>query len=86
MKLSPDLARFPRMVGRNFWVAEQGDGWEVRQEGLPRETSRHATRDEAWQEANRRAAECHGEVFLDDGQSGVADHACHRNLPRKTKI
>jgi len=74
------------MVGRNFWVAEQADGWEVRQEGLPHKTTRHSSREEAWEQANLRAADCHGEAFLDDGEGGVADHASHRYLPRKAKI
>ena len=73
------------MVGRNFWVVEPDGGWEVRQEGLPHKTVRHAGREEAWEAANLAAAECHGEVFLDDGEGGVADHASHRTLPRKIK-
>jgi hypothetical protein len=74
------------MVGRNFWVVEQGDGWEVRQEGLPHKTTSHPTLDDAWEQANLRAADCHGEVFFDDGQGGVADHISHRDLPRKVKL
>ncbi|HEY5721158.1 MAG TPA: DUF2188 domain-containing protein [Allosphingosinicella sp.] len=73
------------MVGRNFWVAAQGDGWEVRQEGLPDKTTRHSSREEAWDVANERARDCHGEAFLDDGQGGAADHVSHRALPRKIK-
>lgn len=71
------------MVGRNFWVAEEGEGWEVRQEGLPDKTSIHPSREEAWDVANARARDCHGEVFLSDGAGGYADHASHRILPRK---
>ena len=74
------------MVGRNFWVVECESGWEVRQEGLPAETTRHPTREQAWAEANERARGCHGEVFLSDGTGGYSDHACHRELPRKIKI
>jgi hypothetical protein len=74
------------MVGRNFWVVEQGEGWEVRQEGLPDKTSRHASREEAWAEANARAAEQHGEAFLSDGEGGHSDYRCHRDLPRKIRI
>ena len=44
------------MVGRNFWVVEEDGSWEVRQEGLPDKTTRHASRDEAWEVANARAA------------------------------
>lgn len=74
------------MVGRNFWVVEEGGGWEVRQEGLPDKTTRHASREEAWEAANARAADCHGEVFLSDGAGGHSDYACHRDLPRKIKV
>jgi hypothetical protein len=73
------------MVGRNFWVVEAEGSWEVRQEGLPDQTTRHASRDEAWAAANERARDCHGEVFLDDGEGGHSDYACHRDLPRKMK-
>jgi hypothetical protein len=74
------------MVGRNFWVVEEKGGWEVRQEGLPGKTTRHSSREEAWAAANARAGECHGEVFLADGEGGHSDYACHRELPRKIKI
>ena len=74
------------MVGRNFWVVEAEGSWEVRQEGLPHKTSRHSSREEAWEVANARAGDCHGEAFLSDGAGGYSDHACHRELPRKTKI
>jgi hypothetical protein len=73
------------MVGRNFWVAEAEGAWEIRQEGLPDKTTRHESREEAWAEANARALDCHGEVFLDDGAGGHSDYACHRRLPRKIK-
>jgi hypothetical protein len=74
------------MVGRNFWVIEQDEGWEVRQEGLPEKTSRHQSREEAWDVANARARDCHGEVFVSDGAGGYSEHACHRTLPRKARI
>jgi hypothetical protein len=74
------------MVGRNFWVVEQEGGWEVRQEGLPDKTTRHASRDEAWAAADARAREAHGEAFLDDGAGGHSEHVCHRELPRKAKF
>ncbi len=74
------------MVGRNFWVVEEEGAWQVRQEGLPAKTSRHSSREEAWEIANARARDCHGEAFLSDGEGGYSDYACHRKLPRKTKI
>lgn len=74
------------MVGRNFWVVGDDEGWEVRQEGLPDKTTRHSTQSEAWAVANERARDCHGEVFLADGAGGHSDYACYRELPRKMKI
>jgi hypothetical protein len=74
------------MVGRNFWVVEGEGAWEVRQEGLPDKTTRHPSRDEAWEVANARARDCHGEAFLSDGAGGALDHESHRELPRKTRI
>ena len=73
------------MVGRNFWVVAEQDGWEVRQEGLPDKTSRHSSREEAWEVANARARDCHGEAFLSDGAGGYSDRECHRELPSKIK-
>jgi hypothetical protein len=74
------------MVGRNFWAVPAEEGWEVRQEGLPDATSRHANRDEAWQAANERAKACHGEAYLGDGAGGCVERASHRVMPRKIKI
>jgi hypothetical protein len=74
------------MVGRNFWVVEQGGGWEVRQEGLPDKTSAHASLGEAWEAAKAGAKDCHGEAFLSDGAGGHSDYACFRELPRKIKV
>jgi hypothetical protein len=74
------------MVGRNFWVIEEGESWEVRQEGLPGKTSRHSSREEAWEVANAGARACHGEAFLSDGDGGYSEHQSHRTLPRKAGI
>lgn len=74
------------MVGRNFWAMPVAGGWEVRQEGLPDRTTRHAGAEEAWQAANERARQCHGEAFLGDGAGGCVRQACYRTMPRKTKI
>jgi hypothetical protein len=74
------------MVGRNFWAVPAEGGWEVRQEGLPGKTTRHADRDEAWQAANQRARECHGEAYLGDGAGGCVERQCYRVMPRKMKI
>lgn len=74
------------MVGRNFWAVPVEGGWEVRQEGLPDKTTRHADREEAWQAANERARDCHGEAYLGDGQGGCTERRSHRVTPRKIKI
>ena len=74
------------MVGRNFWAVPADEGWEVRQEGLPDKTTRHASREEAWETANLRARECHGEAYLGDGAGGCVEQSCYRSLPRKIKI
>jgi hypothetical protein len=73
------------MVGRNFWVVGEGESWEVRQEGLPDKTTRHASIAEAWEAAKAGARDCHGEAFLADGEGGHSDYACFRQLPRKIK-
>jgi hypothetical protein len=74
------------MVGRNFWAVPVEDGWEVRQEGVPDSTSRHAAREDAWSEANARAESCHGEAYLGDGAGGCVERRCYRTMPRKMKI
>ena len=74
------------MVGRNFWAVPAGEGWEVRQEGLPDKTTRHKSQEEAWEAANERARDCHGEAYLGDGAGGVAEQKCYRTMPRKMKI
>lgn len=70
------------MSGRNFWAVPDGGGWIVREEGLPDETTRHATREEAWSVANQRAESCQGEAFLQDDDGAVLDRRWHGRLPR----
>ena len=36
------------MVGRNFWAVKWDGNWIVREEGLPDQTTRHGSQDEAW--------------------------------------
>jgi hypothetical protein len=72
------------MSGRNFWAEKQGDGWIVREEGLPDETTTHASPDEAWAAANERAASCGGEAFLQDDNGALIDRQWHGALPRDT--
>lgn len=73
------------MTGRNFWATLDEGHWVVREEGLPDQTTRHASREEAWAVANERAAQCHGEAFLEDDTGGVADRKWHGDLPRDIK-
>lgn len=70
------------MSGRNFWAAPDGDKWIVREEGLPDQTSSHASRDEAWTAANARAEACGGEAFLQDESGEVLDRRWHGRQPR----
>ncbi len=70
------------MSGRNFWAVNDGDGWIVREEGLPEETTHHASRDDAWEAANARAAACEGEAFLQGENGHVLDRQWHGKQPR----
>lgn len=72
------------MSGRNFWAVKQGEGWIVREEGLPDETTSHASQEDAWAAANARAESCGGEAFLQD-DSGIIDRKWHGKLPRDIK-
>ena len=74
------------MVGRNFWAVKDGDVWIVREEGLPEQTTRHSSREEAWKAANDRAAELKGEAFLADENGQVAERRWHGDQPRDIKI
>lgn len=73
------------MSGRNFWAVKDGDGWIVREEGLPEETTRHSSREDAWAAANARAASCEGEAFLQDANGHVIDRQWHGQLPRDNR-
>lgn len=70
------------MVGRNFWAVKQEDGWIVREEGLPDQTTRHGSEEEAWATAKERAAELHGEAFLQDENGEICGRENFRELPR----
>ena len=73
------------MTGRNFWVYEQADGWEVRQEGIPDKNRTFASKEEAWAFADAGARDCHGEAFVSDGRGSYTDRVCHRVMPEKMK-
>lgn len=73
------------MVGRNFWAAPADGDWIVHEEGLPDQSTRHATMEEAWAAANNRAAALGGEAFLRDAEGGVAERRWHGALPRDIK-
>ena len=74
------------MVGRNFWAVKEGEGWIVREEGLPDQTTRHSTQEEAWATANERAAALQGEAFLADEAGEICERKWHGELPRDIKI
>lgn len=73
------------MVGRNFWAAPHKGDWIVYEEGLPEQTTSHATMAEAWAVANQRAEELKGEAFLRDADGGICDRQWHGELPRDIK-
>ena len=74
------------MSGRNFWAVADGDEWMVYEEGLPDQTTRHTTRGEAWALANRKAAELHGEAFLQEADGNLIDRAWYGQLPRDISL
>ena len=74
------------MVGRNFWAVNTSDGWIVREEGLPDQTSRHPDAKEAWAAAKEKAASCKGEAFLQDEDGTIAQREWFGDLPRDIKI
>jgi hypothetical protein len=74
------------MVGRNFWAQKQGEGWIVREEGLPDQTTTHASQDEAWEAAQERARELEGEAFLADEKGEICDRKWFGQQPRDIKI
>ncbi len=74
------------MVGRNFWAVKEGEGWIVKEEGLPDQTTRHASEAEAWAEARSRAEELKGEAFLADENGEICDRRWFGELPRDIKI
>lgn len=74
------------MVGRNFWAVPEGEGWIVKEEGLPAEATSHASREEAWAAANARAQELQGEAFLTDEQGAVTERKYYGQQPPDIKI
>ena len=74
------------MVGRNFWAVRDGEAWVVREEGLPEETTRHSSQEEAWSAANARAQELKGEAFLADENGEICERKWYGELPRDIKI
>ena len=70
------------MVGRNFWAVKWDGTWVVREEGLPDQTTRHASEEEAWEVAKERAAELHGEAFLQDENGEIVDRHDFRQMPK----
>lgn len=73
------------MSGRNFWAEPKDGSWICREEGLPDQTTTHATKEEAWAIANDRAAACHGEAFLAREDGELEDRQWHGNLPKDIK-
>jgi hypothetical protein len=74
------------MVERNFWAVPEGEGWIVKEEGLPAETTSHPSREEAWAAANARAQALGGEAFLADEEGAVSERKYYGQQPRDMKI
>lgn len=74
------------MAGRNFWAEKDGEGWRVREEGLTDATTRHATREDAWEAAKARAQALKGGAFLADENGELRERAWFGDLPRDMKI
>jgi hypothetical protein len=74
------------MVGRNFWAVPVGEGWIVKEEGLPAETTSHPSREDAWAAANARAQELEGEAFLADEEGAVMERKYYGQQPPDMKI
>ena len=74
------------MVGRNFWAVKGEGGWIVKEEGLPDQTTAHASEEEAWAAAKARAAELKGEAFLADENGEICGREWFGELPRDIKI
>jgi hypothetical protein len=74
------------MVGRNFWAVKKGGDWVVREEGLPDQTTRHSSREEAWAVAKERAEELQGEAFLADEAGEVEEREWYGEQPRDLGI
>ena len=70
------------MVGRNFWAVKREDGWIVREEGLPDQTTSHSNEEEAWAVAKERAAALHGEAFLQNEEGEICARENFREMPR----
>jgi predicted RNase H-like HicB family nuclease len=70
------------MVGRNFWAVKWDGDWVVREEGLPDQTTRHASEEEAWTAAKERAAALHGEAFLQDENGEICARENFREMPK----
>ena len=70
------------MVGRNFWAVNWDGNWVVREEGLPDQTTRHASQEDAWTTAKERAAALHGEAFLQDENGEICERQDFRQIPK----
>ncbi len=69
------------MTGKNQWVVPREDGWAVRGEGNSRDTSHHATQQEAINTAKGIAQNQASELFIQNKQGQIRERNSYGNDP-----
>ncbi|GAA0219173.1 DUF2188 domain-containing protein [Castellaniella daejeonensis] len=69
------------MTGKNQWVVPREDGWAVRGEGNSRDTSHHATQQEAINAAKGIAQNQASELFIQNKQGQIRERNSYGNDP-----
>ncbi|WP_322995202.1 DUF2188 domain-containing protein [Castellaniella sp.] len=69
------------MTGKNQWVVPREDGWAVRGEGNSRDTSHHATQQEAINTAKEIAQNQASELFIQNKQGQIRERNSYGNDP-----
>jgi hypothetical protein len=69
------------MTGKNQWVVPREDGWAVRGEGNSRDTSHHATQQEAINAAKGIAQNQASELFIQNKQGRIRERNSYGNDP-----
>ncbi|GAA0781097.1 DUF2188 domain-containing protein [Castellaniella ginsengisoli] len=69
------------MTGKNQWVVPREYGWAVRGEGNSRDTSHHATQQEAINAAKEIAQNQASELFIQNKQGRIRERNSYGNDP-----